>query len=421
MTATFSAALLEEKLKGLGRAVRSIRATALWLSFYPQDAKEIVGVWRTAFLRHSADYLTALGGDAAAAPPGELQSSSSTSCRPTYNKCNLMFVAHEVLLLTRRNPGSFAMHFSSVLPEVLTHCPPDDEVLYNELSRLVSIWTELRIFKPEVLAKLQEVTSVPAWGAARCSTSRFPDLVIISDAIAEAEQARRAAAAATRKRKWCAVDETPKRIEEELRCLEATAEAVRKLQRTVRDVKTRLTDDVVQADRAAITTIKTKVNELQAKAGPAPGEAPSQSPTPVPDREPSAGGDEPMQEESPSRVEAPKEQERVFEKGQRVLYRGRDGQFGGKVVYVDKSIVPYSYQVLLDNGIERFTEASHMFPEGSVEAFVDLEDLFSRFTPPATDIAEKEDDEPDVTWADLLRPAVDAVLDTFSESAASEA
>ena len=56
MALRFDPEIARRTLGGIGRSAHDIKSSALFLSFFPHDAEQIVGLWKEAFLSAAASF-----------------------------------------------------------------------------------------------------------------------------------------------------------------------------------------------------------------------------------------------------------------------------------------------------------------------------------------------------------------------------
>eukprot|EP01060_Flectonema_neradi_P002816 TRINITY_DN11776_c0_g1_i1.p1 TRINITY_DN11776_c0_g1~~TRINITY_DN11776_c0_g1_i1.p1 ORF type:complete len:374 (+),score=64.16 TRINITY_DN11776_c0_g1_i1:46-1167(+) len=371
----FSKKLFEDQLQHLDRGVRSISTISNWLSFYAPDAQLISECWVSA-----------------------VESSSDNETRMV---C-LLYVAHEVLMLTRKMPLTFAAEFGKILPKML---PPlcnqhEHPEFLRIIATLTKIWKNLHIFPNETSLTLEKlVAAYPPYGTLLNTTTYFPELIQISKQLEESHKVRENFDAVTKRRK---LDPSEALMNEELAALEAAADSLRSARKLVSDVCDTMTDNMkrIESDIQVFKDHKVKVTELLARN--------ASSATRIDD----------ILDIAVDQLDVG----RTYERGEVVQYRNQGGTHRATVILVDRSTAPFSYQVRLENGTERFTEASHLKPVHKQDLADDLDELFpgradKAATPPPI---EADDEENDVEWNSLITPIAKAVFDAFSVSAASQ-
>ena len=233
----FNKSLFEDQLKNLNRGTKSITTLSHWLSFYSAEAQTITECWLKAVESFSED--------------------------DTKLVC-LLYVAHEVLMLTRKMPLTFASEFGKILPKML---PPlcaqyEHPEFLRIISTLTKIWKDSHIFSNETCLTLEKlVAAYPPYGIFLSTTTYFPELIQISKQIEESNKFREILHNTTKRRKS---DTTDALISAEITALETAAESLRAARKLVSDVSENMTENIkkIDSDIRVFKEHDTKVKEL---------------------------------------------------------------------------------------------------------------------------------------------------------------
>eukprot|EP01064_Diplonema_japonicum_P013182 TRINITY_DN20624_c0_g1_i1.p1 TRINITY_DN20624_c0_g1~~TRINITY_DN20624_c0_g1_i1.p1 ORF type:complete len:379 (+),score=85.12 TRINITY_DN20624_c0_g1_i1:34-1170(+) len=365
---------LEKNLCHLDRGAQSVGTLATWLSFYTDDAAVVMEEWMELFKKRNKN-------------EEEEEEDSATD----NELINLLFLFHELVVLTRAKPKSYKAAFEKNLPEVTSTCT--SKAVQYELRKLLDVWTSQDIISKDIVEEIRTTLNIAPYGAPNC-TSAIPELMQTSKLIEEVSESKERLFSTSRKRKKCS-DMTEYRtiLHSEMKDIDGVQRAYNKLNTYVKEhVLTKLTATLQQQEDEVKSILKIVTSMQQPKEAPREETRADQNASPVPQIE---------------------ELTMTFEKGQRIVYRkGEPTEARGVVVLVDVSTSPFSYQVRLDDGKERFTEATHLVPD--VKEDEELADLFN--AKPVEDVAVEEDPCEAVKWKDILEPCVLRIIDGFSES-----
>eukprot|EP01059_Diplonema_ambulator_P000940 TRINITY_DN10730_c0_g1_i4.p1 TRINITY_DN10730_c0_g1~~TRINITY_DN10730_c0_g1_i4.p1 ORF type:complete len:381 (+),score=109.28 TRINITY_DN10730_c0_g1_i4:349-1491(+) len=376
MALKYQPSSLEANLRHLDRGAQSVGALATWLSFYMDDAAVVVGEWLDLFRRGAK---------------GDEDEEAEEDAAADGVMMNLLFVAHELLVLTKSKPKSYRKSFENCLPAVAAACT--SKTVQSTLSKLLDIWASQDIISKKVIDETRTPLNVSPYGDANC-TSAIPELVQTSNLIREIAENKEALEIASRKRKRCTdITEYRTMLHAEMKEMDGVQRAYGKLTTYVKEhILSKLTTSLQHQEEEVrhILDIVTGMQESGARDVPK-DEAKTQNAA------------------HPLRVDTGL----VFQRGQKIIYRkGEVNESRGVVVMVDLTTVPCSYQVRLDDGKDRFTEGVYLAPDVEED-----EDLLGLFTDrPLADIVAPEDTAEVVKWKEVIEPTVLRVLDAFSES-----
>ncbi|CAL5368619.1 unnamed protein product [Camellia sinensis] len=135
MGSAFNPQILVEKLSKLNNTQQSIETLSHWCIFHMNKAKQVVETWDRQF-----------------------------HCSPREQRLAFLYLANDILQISRRKGSEFVGEFWKVLPEALREVIENgDEFGRNAALRLISIWEERKVFgsrgqilKEELVGRHQE-------------------------------------------------------------------------------------------------------------------------------------------------------------------------------------------------------------------------------------------------------------------------